>query len=176
MNLETLDWTPIPNFPSYEITSCGKVRSVDRILPRQGHAIDVLRRGVVKKPVPSKQGYLTTCLWCEGKGVSFMIHRLVALTFIPNPKNLPQVNHLDGDKANNHVSNLEWCTHAENQNHALDTGLRKRRGSVLWCKYHESWRAKIRINNTYKVKYSKNKKVCEEWLNNILKELNNETF
>ncbi|AIY85357.1 helix-turn-helix domain of resolvase family protein (plasmid) [Clostridium baratii str. Sullivan] len=56
---------------------------------------------------------------------SYRIHRLVAITYIENPNNLPQVNHKDGDKSNNNVSNLEWCTNGENQLHAFATGLNK---------------------------------------------------
>ena len=55
---------------------------------------------------------------------SVSLHRIVALTFLPNPKNLPQVNHIDGDKSNNTLKNLEWVCHSENQKHAYETGLR----------------------------------------------------
>lgn len=71
----------------------------------------------------SNMGYLRVELWKDGKGKKYSVHRLVAMAFIPNPKDLPQVNHLDGNKANNHYSNLEWATQSENQKHAYSNGL-----------------------------------------------------
>lgn len=63
-------------------------------------------------------------LYKDGVGKEYLIHRLVASTFIPNPLNLPQVNHKDGNKLNNFVGNLEWCTPLENTTHAVNTNLR----------------------------------------------------
>lgn len=71
-------------------------------------------------------GYLTVSLYKDGKKVCFKAHKLVALAFIPNPENKPTVNHKDGNKSNNHVSNLEWATRSENCQHAWDNGLNKR--------------------------------------------------
>ena len=56
---------------------------------------------------------------------AYLVHRMVAITFIPNPENLPQVNHIDGNQLNNHVSNLEWVTIGDNQRHAYKTGLKR---------------------------------------------------
>jgi hypothetical protein len=64
-------------------------------------------------------------LKAHGKQVQRSIHRLVATAFIPNHDNLPEVNHRDGDKSNNCVSNLEWCTRSENLTHAFRTGLNR---------------------------------------------------
>ena len=61
--------------------------------------------------------YRSVSLHWKGKQKRALVHRLVAEAFIPNPENLPEVNHKDMDKSNNHVSNLEWCTHAENCQH-----------------------------------------------------------
>lgn len=62
-----------------------------------------------------------------GRGNTFKIHRLLAIHFIPNPDNKPCINHIDGDKLNNDLSNLEWCTYKENNKHAWDNRLQKGR-------------------------------------------------
>ena len=76
-----------------------------------------LKRNRVMTPCKSNNGYLQVHLTKDGKMKSFKIHRLVAEAFIPNPYNLPQVNHKDEDKYNNHVDNLEWCTQSYNLNY-----------------------------------------------------------
>jgi hypothetical protein len=73
-----------------------------------------------------KIGYLSVCLYLNGKRHEIMIHRLVANNFIDNPHNKQQVNHIDGNKSNNHFSNLEWVTQSENIKHAYDNGLMNR--------------------------------------------------
>lgn len=75
--------------------------------------------------VNKKTGYKTVSLWKNNKGSTKTIHRLVALTYLPNPDNLPEVNHIDGNKLNNRVDNLEWITPTGNRQHAYDTGLRE---------------------------------------------------
>ena len=71
-------------------------------------------------------GYLRVALYKDNKKKKLLVHRLVADHFIDNPYKKPCVNHIDGNKTNNSVSNLEWVTHKENTNHAIETGLRKR--------------------------------------------------
>ena len=105
-NLKTLKRNP-----NYAITKFGSVYS----------------RRTGKKLTPKKNwdGYLRVQLWDNGKCYFAAIHRLVAETFIPNPEGKPFVNHIDGDKSNNYVGNLEWCTQKENILHAWKTGLSK---------------------------------------------------
>lgn len=79
----------------------------------------------IKKPSIDKDGYKQVSLSKNGKYTTYKVHRLVALTFIPNPNNLPVINHIDGNKQNNRVDNLEWCTRSENDLHAYRLGLRK---------------------------------------------------
>ena len=75
------------------------------------------------KPSICYYGYKNVCLIKRGVKKSFKVHRLIAINFIPNPENKPCVNHIDGNKINNSISNLEWCTHKENSRHAWDNGL-----------------------------------------------------
>ena len=83
----------------------------------------ITRNGKTIKPLKHTAGYLRVCFCINNIKSYHYIHRLVAGKFIPNPNNLPQVNHIDGNKHNNDVSNLEWVTAKENMVHAVDTGL-----------------------------------------------------
>ena len=93
-----------------------------------GNVFSVRNNKLLKRMMfPSGYEYVHLC---NGKGKTklFRVHRLVAETFIPNPNNLPEVNHKDGDKLNNNVKNLEWCTNLENMRHSVETGLRNIKG------------------------------------------------
>ena len=106
-------WRPIPDYEGYHESSYGRAKS--------------FKNGTVKilKPHLSKNGYLRVTLFKGGKHKHFSVARLVATLFIPNPEGKQQVNHRDGNKFNNHVSNLEWATALENQLHAYETGLKE---------------------------------------------------
>lgn len=83
------------------------------------------------KNVIDKSGYYFVNLRGKKKNKIGKIHRLIALAFIENPENKPFVNHIDGDKTNNSINNLEWVTNAENTNHAVRTGLHNHGKAVL---------------------------------------------
>ncbi len=74
-------------------------------------------------PTIMPKGYCRLALGSGNNKKNFLVHRLVALAFIPNPKKLPQINHKDGNKLNNHANNLEWCTCASNIKHSFDNNL-----------------------------------------------------
>lgn len=93
----------------------------DYCITTKGDVIN--NRGKTLKPYKSKSGYLNVYIYNYNGKKGFRVNRLVAFAFIPNPLNKPQVNHLDGDKLNNKVNNLEWCTGAENMQHAHKMGL-----------------------------------------------------
>jgi len=90
----------------------------DYLITEEG---DVYSRkfGKLKKMKQRTERYKAINLWNNGKEKAHYVHRLVAETYIPNPDNLPEVNHKDEDKTNNNVANLEWSTHADNIQHSL---------------------------------------------------------
>lgn len=107
-------WKDIEGFEgSYQVSNLGRVKSFHR-----GKWNNI-------SPCESTKGYLQVFLHKNGKRKRFFVHRLVAQAFIPNPDNLPQINHKDEDKANNMVDNLEWCTAEYNLNY----GTRNKRAS-----------------------------------------------
>jgi hypothetical protein len=97
------------------------------IIEATGNIISKYRGGRVMKVHVDNKGYNRVSLHIDGIGrQTKLVHRLVAEQFLPNPLNLPQVNHIDGNKSNNAVSNLEWCTGQDNVTHSIITGLVKR--------------------------------------------------
>lgn len=102
----------------YQVSNLGNIKSLDR-LAWNGHAMHILKGKLMK----SKNYRYQEILLCkDGKIKKHYIHRLVAAAFIVNENNKPEVNHLDGNKHNNSVNNLEWCTSEENKKHAWANG------------------------------------------------------
>lgn len=113
-------WKDIEGYESYyQISNLGNVKSLDRI-----DAIGREIKGRLLKWKHNNRGYFTISLNKNGKARYFLVHRLVATTFIKNPDNLSEVNHIDEDKSNNSVGNLEWCT--SEYNHKYGTREERR--------------------------------------------------
>lgn len=102
-------WLPIEGFRNYEVSDLGRVRNTDT---------NLIRRQQMRK-----NGYVKISLYKNNIEHTYDVHRLVAKAFIPNPKNLPEVNHKHGNKADNRASELEWSTRIDNVRHAIETGL-----------------------------------------------------
>lgn len=172
------EWRAVPGYEGlYEVSNMGNVRNV--------------RRNTLLRLSKTNYGYIRVGLCKNGISTGFQVHRLVAQAFIPNPDNLPQINHLDEDKTNNNVDNLEWCTAKYNINYGTarirsintkikngyvneeNVGLSEEEYSK---KYYEENREKIREQNReYKKKnrekirehmreyYKKNKEKYKEY-------------
>lgn len=106
----------------YEVSTLGNVRSVTRKVGHIDHSITIKNR--ILKPYLGTNGYYVVTLSKKGKRHRFSIHRLVATTFIQAYNDKPCVNHKDGNKLNNEVSNLEWSTYSENNKHAYASNLK----------------------------------------------------
>lgn len=107
-------WKDIKGYEGYyQVSNLGNVRSLDRFDGVHD------RKGTKIKPNLKQNGYLQVGLRKHNKRKWFGVHRLVATYFLRNPNNKPQVNHIDCNKQNNNVSNLEWVTGKENQEHAV---------------------------------------------------------
>ena len=118
-------WKSITGFEGlYEVSSLGKVRSLPRYVACKNNSNRFIN-GKILNPSVSHDGYKYVDLSNKCIKYRFKIHRLIAISFIDNPKNNPQINHKDGNKLNNNVSNLEWCTNSENQKHAHLIGIKK---------------------------------------------------
>ena len=110
--MEQEQWKPIQGTEGkYEVSNVGHVKT-------NGKRPGLLT--LTKQP----KGYLYAMIeYPDGKKKNCRVHRLVAEYFLPNPDNLPCINHIDGNKLNNHIDNLEWCTYQYNMQHAVRTGL-----------------------------------------------------
>ena len=137
-------WKDIHGYEGkYQVSNKGQVKSIakNKVL-------------ILKQSFKNKRGYNypTVNLYDKyGKGKSYRVHRLVAETFIPNPYNLPCVNHIDGDKTNNNVSNLEWCSYSENTKHAYHTNLISPHTDKAVAKRSKNCRKKVYCHQTNKV-------------------------
>lgn len=100
---EVETFVKIEGFEKYEVSNLGKVRNI--------------KSGIMLKPWITKDGYLRHCLYKHNKRKNLLLHRIIATAFIDNPGKKPQVNHIDENKLNNDLSNLEWCTVRENAIH-----------------------------------------------------------
>jgi hypothetical protein len=109
-------WKSIKDYPNYQISNLGNVKSLNNY-----------KRNYYKilSPSLSKSGYYQIGIRLDKKRIYHTIHRLIAIHFIDNNENYKCVNHKDGNKLNNSIENLEWCSYSINNKHAYDNGLNK---------------------------------------------------
>lgn len=123
-------WITLKGYDNfYEISNYGEIKSINRFVRSStGRKRFVMGRMIKQKH--NKDGYQFVTLSKNGQLQNHYVHRLVAETFIPNPANKPQVNHIDGNKTNNFINNLEWVSVSENAKHAYKNGLSSNIGAT----------------------------------------------
>ncbi len=177
LNLNNEIWKPIKGFEKiYFVSNLGRVRnSQDKVM----------------KTYTNNSGYFCIKLTVEKKATAFLVHRLVAINFIDNYDELPEVNHIDEDKSNNALSNLEWCSSSYNKQHSIATGrydklyttkntlgkkhkktCKSKYHNVTWDKNRERWQASVRHEKkTWHQKRFKSEKDAALHVNWIIDEL-----
>lgn len=156
LNSKSEIWKDVIGFEGrYQVSNLGRVRS---IMTNHGKYQEKIKATYVRS---SSCKYEYVQLFIKDKHYSRAVHRLIAEAFVPNPRNKPVVNHIDGDKLNNEASNLEWVTISENHIHAYNTGLRSsdtvaehHRGTkvgksskfhnVTWDSTRKKWKATLK--------------------------------
>lgn len=122
------EWRDIKGYENlYQVSNFGRIKSLDRYKITKGRygKLKIKIKGKVLKPCLNHDGYYEVVLSKDGKAKMFRLHRIVANTFIENKRVANQVNHINGNKLDNRVDNLEWCTCKENIRHAVNNNLIK---------------------------------------------------
>lgn len=119
-------WKDIQGYEGlYQVSNLGNIKSL-HYRARTGNPKSNIQYSRNMKLFIEKSGYVSIKLCKSGHSKRYLVHRIVANAFIPNPQSKPQINHKDGNKSNNTVNNLEWTTNSENQKHAVNLGLKEK--------------------------------------------------
>lgn len=143
-------WKDIEDYESlYQVSDMGRVKSLRRTVNSCYNSTKTVGERILK-PNLDKDGYFFVRLCKEGKDKCLRVSRLVALAFIPNPDNLPLVDHRNGNNQDNRKENLRWCTNRQNQsfdNIKRPMAKTSKYIGVHWCKTWKKWKTQIVVNN-----------------------------
>lgn len=145
-------WKPVIGYEDlYEVSSHGRIKSLSRFIEKDNGTIQRFKEKILKLQSDA-YGYKVVALTKDKKATNKKFHRIIAEAFIPNPDNLPEINHKNGIKSDNRIENLEWCTRRHNLIHALENGLSYRKGGIGEKNSHAKLNDidVINIRNAYK--------------------------
>lgn len=150
-------WKDVQGYEGlYQVSNLGRVKSLGRVIDRLVYG-NYWQEEKILKPNKTKYGYLIVELRKNKKPKSFLVHRLVAITFIPNPENKPEVDHINADKTNNSVNNLRWVTAKENIRNPLNmVHLTGKNHPMFGKKRSEETKNKMRGKNNPRARKVKN--------------------
>lgn len=161
MNINEEIWKDIIGYEGfYQVSNLGRIKSLPRITARDERTIKILTGRILRLNRDERGGYLKVSLSKVGKTKKVNVHRIVALSFLENPNNLPQVNHINAIKIDNRVEDLEWVSRSDNSKHAYRMGLMSH-FSIFCTEKHYS---KIRREDILKIRelYSERHKTQRE--------------
>lgn len=162
LNDNNIIWKPVIGYEQhYVVSNTGLVKSIERKVRNSTISFRVVKEKMKTSNTSTTSDYLYVLLYKNDCMKNKSIHRLVAEAFITNPGNKPMVNHIDGNKLNNNVCNLEWVSSRENKAHAKELGLmnynyptkgkkfgnKSKYHNVQWDKSRNKWKAHISVNN-----------------------------
>ena len=155
-------WVNILDYEGmYQISNLGNIRSLDRYVDGKWHKMKI--KGKILTLVKEKDGYYVANLYKNNTTKQFRVHRLVAQAFIPNPDNLPEINHKNEIKTDNRVENLEWCTTKYNCNYGnRNQKIRKKVNQYdLEGNFIKTWDSIIQIERELNIYHSRIIEVCK---------------
>lgn len=155
-------WKDIPNYEGlYQVSNTGKVKSIPHYT-RNGAKCSVrLTKGKILAQYKMPNGYMQVQLSKNELREKYYVHRLVASVFLDNKYNLSDVNHIDGNKNNNSVDNLEWCSHRGNQIHMYENRMTKKAYPVLCIETNKSYNSMSEAERDTGISHKVIKKLCE---------------
>lgn len=159
-------WKDIRGYEGlYQISNFGRVKSLERLAKSNNNNYRRVKENFLKKH-EDKNGYIKVSLNKNNKSKQYAIHRLVAKAFIPNPNNLPQINHKDENKQNNNLENLEWCTAKYNNSYGTRIQRCKQKRQILIEQYDlngnliKKWNSAKEVYNKLGYDFSIIRKCC----------------
>lgn len=148
------EWKPCPDFETkYLISNYGNIKSIGsyNTCKKKGFLHQYKKKG--------RNGYMQVCLYDKNKTLTVEVHILVAKAFLPNPNNFPMVNHIDEDKTNNKVTNLEWCTNKYNIRYSI--GKKVCQYDKTTRKFIKEWECISEASNTLHIPVTNISKCCK---------------